>query len=469
MKYISTLLLLLVINLSFSQKTIIDNYYQSEKDKNNFLNYKVVETNSEYSITLNSSSKDNSMSFNLRSNTKKNALKTLKSCVFSLMQSRNDSKETIKMYVNVEEKNDSLIWTMKNENRIKSKHSTNNTIDNITLWFILTTLNMENKGRILEFNSMETIELNYKENHHLDYVADETLNINGKEIKTKKITQNGDGIRESTYWVDQNNKLVKISIDNYKNLILCSKEDISKNQAPDYNRSQFIVTATSGLSIRDEPNIYANKIGKLDYESIVDVIKETDETYKLKDGENVISGNWIKIKIPETDKEGYAFGGYLNALEDKLPNTNHPLKYRLNALISKDMPAKDTIQYNHMKPCHILNKKEWQEFGFDALYEFAEESYVSQNIYRVKAIENGFVFFIERHHDNEAFHWLCLVDHNFKLKNHINIAYDNAEGFTGTETHFKDEKIIVDYYNIYEKPENKSTTYKIKNLTFQEL
>lgn len=235
------------------------------------------------------------------------------------------------------------------------------------------------------------------------------------------------------------------------------------------DRSKLITTAPSGLTIRDKPSISSNKIGKLIYEDVVDVIEETNEALELEDGKNLISGNWIKIKIPKTNKEGYVFGGYLNALNDKLPSANHYLKYRLNYLMLSKTPVKDTIPYEYKKPSYILNKKEWQELGFNDLEEFNDEPYITHSIYNVEKTKYGFVFFVERYHDNEAYHWLCLVDYNFKLKDHITIAYDNAEGFTGTQTRFKQEKIIVDYYNIYETPEEKSTTFKIENLKFKTL
>jgi len=136
---------------------------------------------------------------------------------------QSDSKE-FKFSGVITQHNDELHWELKdNDDIIITKKPT---IVDWNLYHILTTLDYSKKGKILEFNSMEISELNYKENHYLEYTKDEVITINGKEILTKKIIQNGDGIGESSYYLDAQNNLVKISIDNYKNYIKCKKEDI---------------------------------------------------------------------------------------------------------------------------------------------------------------------------------------------------------------------------------------------------
>lgn len=117
------------------------------------------------------------------------------------------------------------IWNVNGEDdEIKTKGLT---IVDWNLFYILTTLDYSKKGELLKFNSMEISELNYKENHFLTYISDEVLLIDGIEVQAKKITHNGEGIQESTYWLDAKNNLVKISIDNRKNYIKCSKKAIS--------------------------------------------------------------------------------------------------------------------------------------------------------------------------------------------------------------------------------------------------
>jgi len=472
MKNIVLYIVILTTFFSYSQTTIIDNWYKSDKpdEQNAFFNYKVIETDSSYITSIESKAEKKGVkySFNGIIKNKKDEFKTTKSFSFNNTINDNGKEKKQALAGFVENKNDSLLWVLEFNDRKKSRYSDSQVISNLTLWHVLTTLNLDKKGRLLDFNSMEITELNYKKNHHLDYVDDEVLVINGKEINTKKVTQNGDGIRESTFWLDNENRLVKISIDNYKTLIICDDAEIKKAT----NNNTLIVTAKSGLSIRNKPSLSGKKIGKLNYEDIIEVIEKTNETLELEDGNNQISGNWIKIKIPETNKEGYAFGGYLNKPNDVVSKIKHPLKYRLQHLISNKMPVNDSIQYKSKAPSYVLSKTEWVKLGFNALEKFYEsqsdESFI-YNIYNVIEIDSGFILFIERYYNSESYHWLCLVDNNLTLKDNIDIAYDNAEGFTGTETRFKQEKIMVDYYNIYETPEATTTIYEIKNLQFKKV
>lgn len=228
----------------------------------------------------------------------------------------------------------------------------------------------------------------------------------------------------------------------------------------------LIVTAKSGLSVRATPNLKGVIIGKLKYEDSVEVIEETNKTLELQDGGNIVSGKWLKIKIPSANKIGYAFGGYLSQLNNKFPNMDHYLKYRLKKYALTEMPKSDSI-YQKITPSYILNKTEWEALGFNKLYQYENQSYITFSVYNVVEIKKGFAFFVERYHDNEAFHWLCLMDSNLVLKDDITIAYDNAEGFTATNTSFEKGNIVVDYANIYETPEEKITTYSIENLKFK--
>jgi hypothetical protein len=131
----------------------------------------------------------------------------------------------------VEQENDSLIWsivaTTDGEPNIEKTETTaSSTVDFFSRYFLLTQLDYTETGRILSFNSMETDELNYKENHYIDYVGDEVLIIEGQPVNTKKLTCNGYGSRESTYWLTEDKQLVKVLLDGYKVITKCKKEDI---------------------------------------------------------------------------------------------------------------------------------------------------------------------------------------------------------------------------------------------------
>lgn len=101
------------------------------------------------------------------------------------------------------------------------------TLTDWNLFYLLTTFSYKEKGDLLHFNSMEISELHYKENHVLRYEKDDIIMPDKQEIKTRKVVHSGDGIGESSFWIDDKNRLVMFSIDNYKNYILVNKESIS--------------------------------------------------------------------------------------------------------------------------------------------------------------------------------------------------------------------------------------------------
>ncbi len=74
-----------------------------------------------------------------------------------------------------------------------------------------------------------------------------------------------------------------------------------------FGQKSYIVTAKSGLIIRNKPDINASKIGKLNFEENVFITKIT--TGAAFTAEN-INGYWVKIKA-KNGKEGYVFNGFL--------------------------------------------------------------------------------------------------------------------------------------------------------------
>tara|TARA_R110002012_G_scaffold75765_3_gene191349 strand:- start:360 stop:1217 length:858 start_codon:yes stop_codon:yes gene_type:complete len=86
-----------------------------------------------------------------------------------------------------------------------------------------------------------------------------------------------------------------------------------------------MVNASSGLIIREQPNADANRIGKLPYGSIVNILENTNLKLQITDKGEVIDGEWVKVKfqnfpyiITKTKAfkdEGFVFSGYLEKLE----------------------------------------------------------------------------------------------------------------------------------------------------------
>lgn len=83
----------------------------------------------------------------------------------------------------------------------------------------------------------------------------------------------------------------------------------------------YKVTAKSGLTIRKEPNPEGQKIGKLEYGMVVNILEKTDFTLTVSDNGSQIRGNWVKIsfdhipKIITTESTGFVFDGYLEQMD----------------------------------------------------------------------------------------------------------------------------------------------------------
>ncbi|WP_452222774.1 SH3 domain-containing protein [Lacinutrix chionoecetis] len=85
-----------------------------------------------------------------------------------------------------------------------------------------------------------------------------------------------------------------------------------------YGQDYAYVTADSGLTVREKPDIGASKLGKLMYNEAVEVVEKTDVKLVILDQGNKVSGEWVKIKMNGyEDLKGYVFNGFLS--DSKLP------------------------------------------------------------------------------------------------------------------------------------------------------
>lgn len=79
------------------------------------------------------------------------------------------------------------------------------------------------------------------------------------------------------------------------------------------------VIAPSGLSMRAQPGLSAERIGKLEFGQDVAILETTSHKLELKDGDQIIKGKWVKVQAIESPP-AYVFDGYL------LPRTAEPEK-----------------------------------------------------------------------------------------------------------------------------------------------
>ena len=82
-----------------------------------------------------------------------------------------------------------------------------------------------------------------------------------------------------------------------------------------FGQNERYVNAENGLILRQEPSKSGQRIGKLDYGTLVYVTEETTFELTVKDGDKVISGKWVKVEDYNTNRRGYVFDGYLTTEE----------------------------------------------------------------------------------------------------------------------------------------------------------
>ncbi|TCI94900.1 SH3 domain-containing protein [Tenacibaculum sp. M341] len=71
------------------------------------------------------------------------------------------------------------------------------------------------------------------------------------------------------------------------------------------------VTAESGLLCRDKP--HGNVIHKFAYGTEVEIVDRTNQKLTITDNSKEIFGEWVKVRINNTNSFGYVFDGYLTS------------------------------------------------------------------------------------------------------------------------------------------------------------
>jgi hypothetical protein len=117
-------------------------------------------------------------------------------------------------------------------------------------------------------------------------------------------------------------------------------------------QNPFFVTADNGLTVREQPDPKARRVGKLNYGEAIEVIETTNINLAIVDDGEQIEGQWVKMQSPSI--KGYVFNGFLSSvkLEDPIELRHYGLTMRLKNLKTNDefkrhtLHDKDTIRIN---------------------------------------------------------------------------------------------------------------------------
>ncbi|WP_299628292.1 hypothetical protein [uncultured Tenacibaculum sp.] len=108
-----------------------------------------------------------------------------------------------------------------------------------------------------------------------------------------------------------------------------------------------------------------------------------------------------------------------------------------------------------------LPKDLWRKHGL-----FNIESYNTDFNYYISHKSDSLKI-IERIYDTENSTWLCLVNKNGFYLDHMQVAYDNAEGFLTVESEMIDKTVIVKTWNDFSDIKQTIDSIKITNETFR--
>lgn len=111
-------------------------------------------------------------------------------------------------------------------------------------------------------------------------------------------------------WIKETNKFKKGQMKTYIINIIALLVIFNFAQAQEIR----YVKAENGLILRDKPNRGSNRIAKLDYGTQLEILERTNLKLDVKDNNEIISGEWVKISATDTNYEasiGYVFNGFL--------------------------------------------------------------------------------------------------------------------------------------------------------------
>lgn len=115
------------------------------------------------------------------------------------------------------------------------------------------------------------------------------------------------------------------------------------------------VSAESGLSLRDQPDVSGKMLTKLAYGEAIGVLEKTNKQLVVLDAGEKVSGEWVKVET--RNHIGYVFDGYLSS--KKIAKT---IRLKLKDL-NVEIKNLETSDY---KRSHDLNNSETATINVDA-------------------------------------------------------------------------------------------------------
>ena len=125
----------------------------------------------------------------------------------------------------------------------------------------------------------------------------------------------------------------------------------------------YSVSSKNGLNVREKPSTSGNRIGVLNFNSLVNIVSKTGIEFTIDDNDitKIISGQWVKIESVYQGKStsanivlGYVFDGYLSKLSTRITQ-EHYFGY----------PSNRKAYEGTYEDGKLISEKCWDEDGND--------------------------------------------------------------------------------------------------------
>ncbi|MDP6532823.1 MAG: SH3 domain-containing protein [Candidatus Marinimicrobia bacterium] len=125
----------------------------------------------------------------------------------------------------------------------------------------------------------------------------------------------------------------------------------------------YSVSSKNGFNVREKPSTSGNRIGVLNFNSLVNIVSKTGIEFTIDDNDitKIISGQWVKIESVYQGKStsanivsGYVFDGYLSKLSTRITQ-EHYFGY----------PSNRKAYEGTYEEGKLISEKCWDEDGND--------------------------------------------------------------------------------------------------------
>lgn len=121
------------------------------------------------------------------------------------------------------------------------------------------------------------------------------------------------------------------------------------------------------------------------------------------------------------------------------------------------------MQINHDK--FEITEADWILYKFNNLETY--DSDFQYYVYGAITINGNKLLLIERNYREEKNHWAVYISDDRKIFSHLNIAYDNSEGFLYIESDISENMIKVKENNDFDEKGYSETVYIVTKTGFE--